>query len=613
MFAEMKNDMKKLLQFITITILAFIVACNQPDTVVSTVVVTEIVESEQTAVIVTRIVEQVVTTTPVAPQNNQQTVEPVKLDISILGSTVPILNPQLNQSDDGINLIENLFVGLTRLNPATQQIEPYLAESWESSSDGREWTFNLRNDIHWVKPNEQEDDGNWSVEELDLVDANDVVFTIQRACQRETQLPDVVMLFIIQGCEEVYSLNEASTADLAQIGVVALDDRTVKFTLTKPSSYFLTISSLWYLRPLPKTLIEQMEAEELVELWTDPENLITSGPFFPIPNRQSLQKNPSWPIPFEGNVDIINYYLVSEENAQQLWEAKRIDYIPYNGSIEDDLYAENEKEQQLIPEQTLFYLGFNFNSGVFREPTVRLAFSAAIDRQLLVDELYLGQAFGMKHLVPPGVVGALPVADIGMGYDPDYARVQMAQSGFGSCRLMPPIRFLVNSSDLSLLQAELIREMWVEELGCAEEQIIIEQAQFGTLLANTRVGAGNFRPDIWELGWASFYPDAHSWMGELIHCAESENRADRPCSEVDDLIRSASSEADFEARLLAYREIESDLFSQGGLIPLVPLYVTGQNYLVHTWMKSELSNFGGQQFDRIFIDSTLKRLEQSRN
>lgn len=584
----------------------FILACNQPETVLTTVVVTEVVEEEETPQVVTRVVEQRATVTPSTPQ---VVVEPPKiLDISIFGSELPPLDPQLAQSDAAVDLVENLYVGLTRMNAQSQQIEPYLAQDWEVSDGGRVWTFNLRDDLFWIRPLRAEEDGSWTVEQIAPVDADDVVFTMQRACQRETNVPDVVTLFVIQGCEALYNNPDPTEADLLQIGVVALDQRTVQFRLNQPASYFLTMSALWYFRPISKVVVE-----EFPDAWLDEENFVTSGPFFPIPERRRLQLQPDWPLPMSGNIDFVNYTFVSDlETAVSLWRDKSIDYIPAVGDGIDQTEEAFQNRVQIEPEQTLFYLGFNFDSGVFREPEVRRAFSAAIDRELLIEEAYGGSAFPMTHLVPSGIVGAAPLTEVGMGYDPDYARIQMGESGFGSCRLMPPIRFLVNSSDLSLRQAELLREMWIEELGCAEEQIIIEQAQFGTLLANTRKDAGAARPDLWELGWASFYPDAHSWHGELMHCAESENRPNRPCMEVDQMIQQAATELDNAARLELYRQIESDLFSRDGIAPIAPLYATGETYLVQAWLQFPAENFGGHQYDRFVLDETLKRLERSR-
>lgn len=595
-------------QFVSIVGLTFFVACQQPPTVVTTVVVTEIVEVIQTPFVVTRVIEQTVTPTPERVPTIEQIANPIELDISIVANSFPVKDPHQALTQDDINMIENIYVGLTRFNARTQQVEPALAQEWEVSGNGRIWRFNLRDDIYWVKTLDQRNDGYWQVEKGELVDAHDVVFSIQRACLQETDMADIVTLFIIEGCENVHELTQASAADINQIGAQALDDRTVEITLTKPASQFLTITSLWYLRPLPRSLLEEFPDD-----WQTAENLLTSGPFTPIPDKPSLQRNPEWPDETSGNVDFINFFFVEEsENALQLWEAKQLDFINVADPITEQQMARWNEKLINTPNQALFYLGFNFDSGVFREPELRRAFSAAIDRELLVEEVYGGAAFGMRHLIPPGVFGSLPIQMTGMGYDPDYARQQIAESGFGSCRQMPPIRFLVNSSDLSLLQSEIIREMWIEELGCSEEQIIIEQVQFGILLANTRRDAGIGRPDIWELGWASFYPDAHNWYGDLLHCQDSENRQNRPCSEIDSLIRAAAQEIDFESRKAIYQELESSLFSRGGMVPLVPLYTTSQSYLVQTWLQFDPSNFGGQQYDRFFIDATLKELEQSR-
>ncbi len=218
----------------------------------------------------------------------------------------------------------------------------------------------------------------------------------------------------------------------------------------------------------------------------------------------------------------------------------------------------------------------------------------------------------MRHLSPPGVVGAPPIGQVGVGYSPDYARLQMAGSGFGNCRLMPEVTLLVSTSDLSLLQAELIRKMWIDELGCTEEQFIIEQAQFGTLLANTSPDAGAARPDAWELGWSSYYPDANNWLGDLLHCEESENRQNRPCSEVDALIRRAGQTLDLRERLDLYREIENMFFDEAGIVPVIPLYVRGGTVLQQIWLDYTPALFGGEQYDTYRIDFARKELEQSR-
>ncbi len=586
----------------------FVSTCGNEET--PPVVVTEVVAIEGEEQIVTRIIPEDITVEPNSDVVSRDDRPLVTLDVSFILEEPPDIDPQTSDSDEGITLIENLFVGLTRFNHAQNMVEPMLADSWEVSGNGRQWTFHLRDDIYWVKPIEEHLNGFAQVKPVAPVVADDVVYAIHRACSKGINTPDAVTLFIIEGCEQAYSLANPTGTDLNRIGITAIDDVTVQFTLTKPASQFLTITSLWMMRPVPRFLVEEFKEE-----WTLPENLLTSGPFMPISDRYSLQRNPIWPISrSEGkNVDFVNIlYLTDPTNAVQLWDAKSLDVINLPDLADKDLRARLVEKADLVPEQTLFYVAFNFESGVFREPTIRRAFSAAIDREALVEELFGGEALAMRHLVPPGVVGAVPAAEVGMGYDPDYARQQLQASGFGSCRLMPPVRMLVTTSDQSLRQAEMMREMWIKELGCTEEQIIIDQAQFGTLLANTRRDAGANRPDMWELGWASYYPDAHNWFGDLLHCVDSENREARECSEADDLIRQASFETDLIERVALYRQIESLFFSRDGLMPLIPLYVSGRYMLSQGWVTFVPAIFGGEQFDTYTINAVLKKLQQSR-
>jgi ABC-type oligopeptide transport system substrate-binding subunit len=266
----------------------------------------------------------------------------------------------------------------------------------------------------------------------------------------------------------------------------------------------------------------------------------------------------------------------------------------------------------VTPGQVLFYIGFNFDSQVFREVEVRRAFSAAIDRQRLIDELYGGRGITMRHATVPGIVASVPVGEVGVGYSPDYARQQMAASTQRSCRLMPPVTLLVSSADLSLRQAELIRDMWVEELDCPEENIIIEQVQFGGLLART-AGSAQGRPDMWELAWAPYFPDAHNLLNDLLHVEESDNRQNRPPSEVDDLLRRASESTDPAERLALYRQAESFFFSETGSFPIAPLYIRARETVFQSWISFTPSAFGGQHWDRIVLDAGMKILEKSLN
>ncbi len=575
---------------------------------------------------VTRIVQQItiVTRTPDPAATAEEEQTPVELDLSLSGE-LPNLDPGLAETQPQLDLTQNLFVGLTNYNPDTASIEPELATTWSVGTDGRTWTFQLRDDVFWVSPRSPRPGSEelWSAEEVRPVVADDVVYAVQRLCGREVETPLTFSLFIIDGCEAAFTTVEPTAADLAAIGIRAVDPTTLEIRLTEPAGYFLTITSMPLFQPVPRDLVTEMGDEwldaagEYSTGWQTPDNLVTSGPYLPIPSeftsqRVVLHRNPLWPLDRPGNVDVVNItFLDDEMDAYDLWQDRALDIAPLPLTEREEFLQRSPAKVQVIPDLVLFYVGFDFGSQVMREPEVRRALSAAIDRERLITELLDGRGIPMRHATAPGVVAAIPSDEVGVGYSPDYARQQMDASTVRSCRLMPPIKLLVSSADLSLRQAELIRDMWVEELDCLTESISIEQAQFGALLAATRQDATG-RPDGWELAWSPTLPDAHTLLNDLLHCQDSENRQNRECDETDTLLSRAGGLVDAAERAALYRQAESQFFNESGTFPIIPLYIRTSEIIIQEWISFAPIVSGGQQWDRIQLQADLKELEKSR-
>lgn len=576
--------------------------------------------------IVTRIVNQItfVTSTPdptaIALLNRPLAV----LDISLNGE-LPDLDPGVAESQAQLDLTQNLFVGLTNFNPDTKVVEPELATTWSVSPDGLTWTFNLRDDVYWVQPRSPRPGGGelWTATQLRPVTADDVVYAVRRHCNRDVSTALTFTLFIIDGCEAMFTSRQPDDGETVLFGVNALSPTTLEIRLTEPAGYFLTLTSMPFFQPVPADLVEESGNEWLNAIgefgtgWQTPENLITSGPFMPASTGLTsqfavLHRNPAWPMERAGNADVVNITFFDDDlDAFELWQDRKLDISPLPPTQRESFMPRSSDKVRTVPNQVLFYIGFNFGSPVFGEPEVRRAFSAAIDRQALIDELYQGRGMVMRHATVPGIVASIPVEELGVGYSPDYARQQMAASSFRSCRLMPEVTFLVSSADLSLRQAEIIRDMWVEELDCLKESIHIEQTSFGQLLAGTQPDATG-RPDLWELAWAPTFADAGNLINDLLHCTDSENRQNRECSDTDALLRTAGTIIDPMERMNLYRQAESQFFGESGLFPIAPLYIRSRDIVVHDWINFTPVAFGGQQWDRILIDITLKELERSR-
>lgn len=108
-----------LIAFIISGIFSFVACADSQE--VPPIVVTEVFNIAGEEIVVTRILEPTPTPTvvPTAPADNNQ---PVILDVSFVRSSVPNIDPQLTTDPDGIDLIENMFVGLTRYNHVTNQV-----------------------------------------------------------------------------------------------------------------------------------------------------------------------------------------------------------------------------------------------------------------------------------------------------------------------------------------------------------------------------------------------------------------------------------------------------------------------------------------------------------
>lgn len=593
---------------------AVLAACRGPET--NTTLVTRVVAMDDEEMMVTRVVDHAIEM-PVGREAETDEAAAV-LDIALEGGP-GVLDPQQASTSNEVDLVENLFVGLTRFNHATNAVQPELAASWDVSDDGQTWTFFLREDIFWIDPGLRAPDGLMAEapgpHPYRPVLADDVLFALERACDAQTQTPDVVVLFLVEGCEARHRQTQVGEEASAPFGVRALDERTVAITLTEPASYFPVIASMPLFRPAPREIVEAFADGETS--WAGLENVVTSGPFVPgratvAGERMVLERNPFWPIDFAGSVERVNVYWESADGAYERWLNRELDVVPMPAGMRETIMEDGRLRTRLhlVTNQAVFYLSYNFDSELFSEPAVRRAFSAAIDRQALIDIVYGGQGLPMRHFTPPGVHGAPPPDQVGTGYNGDLARLEMASSTVSDCAFISEIRYLVSATDVALHHAETVRTMWQRELGCPEEKVVIEQVPFGELLAHTRPDAGASRPDIWDLGWNSYFPDTHNWLGDVLHCTESENRQRRPCSEADRLIAEAASHPSNEQRASLYREAERLFFGEDGIEPVTPLFVQGQYVLIQPWLVYQPAQFGGEQYDTYRLDQIVKRLER---
>jgi len=553
---------------------------------------------------------------PTEPQSAMVADNPVTLD-GYSDTDIPTLDPQLGEDVISINYIENLFVQLVNVDLETTEIVPEAATSWEISDDGLTYTFHLRNDIPWVK---YDADSHMVVQEADengvarYVTAEDFAFGIKRACDPNLgSYYSGVIAPQIAGCTEV--LNYEDVENIPQelvdaIGAEAVDSETLVITLAFPASFFMQMAPMWPLTASPSWAIE-----EHGDQWFEAGNIVTSGRYvlesWEHGVSRSVLRNPLMPADLagSGNIERVSTNVVPDVNTgYALWLNNEVETSAIPSEELEAHLAEFGDETIQIPDLAVFYIAFRMTKAPFDNVHVRRAFSAAFDRDTFNTEVRQGQSLVMTHFAPPGIFGAPPIDEIGIGYDPDFARAEMEAAGYPNCEGFPTVTLLGYSGQATLNWIEFAQAGWSEVLGCDASLIQIEQQSFADLLATTNLDDAE-APNMWTLGWGPDYGDENNWVGDVLWC-ENTPRIRRTCNETDDLIVAAREEADPNTRIDMYAQIEENFFGPEGEVPFMPLYVRIAYQARHSWFNMTDALFGGQQWYNASIDQDAKSAAQ---
>ncbi|MEJ2746572.1 MAG: ABC transporter substrate-binding protein, partial [Anaerolineae bacterium] len=326
--------------------------------------------------------------------------------------------------------------------------------------------------------------------------------------------------------------------------------------------------------------------------------------------RRSIVRNPLMPADMQGsgNVErtIVNV-VPDTSTGYALWLNNEVDT---SGIPDEELQAHLDQhgdETVQIPDLAVFYISFRETKPPFDDVRVRRAFSAAFDRATFVDVVRQGQGLPMKHFAPPGIFGAPPIDEVGVGFDPEFAAAQLADAGYPNCEGFPTVTLLGYSGQSTLNWIEFAQQNWSDNLGCSPDLIQIEQQSFADLLTATAADTPDSEaPHRWTLGWGPDYGDENNWVGDVLWCGNAENRQKRTCNEIDDMIVQAREEPDPAKRIELYAQIEDGFFGPEGEFPFAPLFVRIAYVAEHSWLTRTPALFGGQQYYNWSIDQAAQ-------
>ena len=171
-------------------------------------------------------------------------------------------NYLLDYYADNTSIITNLVDGLLE-NDNHGNLVPSLAEDWSVSSDGLTYTYKLRKDAKWFTA-----DG----EEYAPVKAQDFVTGIKYAVDNKSQAIDLIQ-------NSIKGLNDYITgadSDFSKVGVKAIDDHTVEYTLARPEPYWNSKTTNSILFPVNEEFLNS-KGKDFGTL--SPDSILYSGPY----------------------------------------------------------------------------------------------------------------------------------------------------------------------------------------------------------------------------------------------------------------------------------------------------------------------------------------------
>ena len=270
--------------------------------------------------------------------------------------------------------VSNFVTGLMEVNHLGELVGD-LAESYESNEDATKFTFKLRKDLKWVTA-----DGEVYPEP---VTAQDWVTGLQHAVDFQASALYMVEDLIV-GIRDY----EAGKIGFDEVGVKALDDYTIEYTLSEPAPYFPTMHTYGILSPVKQSFLEAQGAgcalgapdkSTCMFGTTEPSSILYNGPYiltnFTAKSVIEYQMNPNyWDT---DHVYIDSVKLIYNDGADPAFAFNGFDAGEYDQATVD---SNNAATYQLATEKygdsiynsnltsTAFYLAFNLDRNAYCSP-----------------------------------------------------------------------------------------------------------------------------------------------------------------------------------------------------------------------------------------------------
>ena len=477
------------------------------------------------------------------------------------------LDPGKGSSDSESSIIQDLFAGLVYLDK-NNQIRPDLAESWETN-DGLTYLFHLRAGLKWS-------DGS-------PLKASDIVYSWRRIL---TETNSDYATYLEQAGVVNASAILSGKMKGENLGVTALDERTLQVVLERPSATFIPMLALPYLAP-----VNPHNVARYGDKWTQPGHMVSSGPYalseWKVNEKVTLIRNPFYYDNASTVIDKVTYVpIVADSAAYNRYRSGELDISTVPLELFNKIRESSEYGPQLrlSPYLNIYYYIFNVTKPPFNDARVRRALSLAIDRNVIANKV-LGMGQIPAFLVAPEKIGGAdfqnPVWSQWSQEERNReAKKLLTEAGVGVGRDNPlSFKLLYNTNEAHRKIAIAVNSMWRKTLG-ADAQLT--NKEWKTLLQDMNTGAF----EVVRYGWYADYDDISSFL-ELFKTGNSMNRSGYSNPDYDILLNKAAASADKAQRDAYYQQALSILATDS---PAIPVYQAMKVNLVKPYVGGYQTN-----------------------
>lgn len=412
-----------------------------------------------------------------------------------IGPEPKTIDPQLNTGSVGSIVINNLFEGLLRRDKEGK-LNPAMAASYEISSDKLQYTFKLKDDVKWSdgKP----------------VKAQDFVYSWTRALDPKVG-SQYSFLFLYLKNGRAFFDGKGKKED---VGVKALDDKTLQVTLESPTPFFLGLTAFPSYMPVRKDIVEQKP-----EGWAkDPSLTVSNGPFilkeWKTGDRIVLEPNTNYWNAGTVRLKRINMLEINDAStALTAYENGELDINGIVPSAEIPRLRNEDPNFTVLPSLATYYYEFNVTKPPLDNVLVRKALSLSINRKDITEKVLKNGQVPAAGFVPPGIedsqgrdfqktagdYGISPTGNI------EEAKKYLADAGYPDGKGFPELTILYNTSESHKAIAEAIQEMWKKNLNI---NVKLTNQEWKVFLSTKN--EGNF--EIGRAGWIGDYIDPATFL-----------------------------------------------------------------------------------------------------